>query len=90
MNQNLNPNIVVDCGANHRDGSKKIRVSISKKGSKYAVHRHIFFPQNGGTKVEFTGSLLDCINHVDQNYRHEDNKNQEVKRHDRRNYKRNI
>ncbi|RMF89745.1 MAG: hypothetical protein D6733_05635 [Methanobacteriota archaeon] len=73
-------NVVVDCGVCHNERGERIRVSISKSGSKHAVHRHTFFPQKGGTEVEFTGSLFDCIDYVERKYRHNMKKEfQEVK-----------
>jgi hypothetical protein len=65
------PHVVLDCGAHHREGNKRFRVSIMKNGSRYTVNRHVFFPQNGEMEVEYSGSLMDCIDHVNQKYGHE-------------------
>lgn len=62
----------IDCGANHREGNKRFRVSIRKNGPRYAVQRHVFFPQKGEVEVEYSGSLRDCIAHVKQSYGYED------------------
>ncbi len=60
--------VEVDCGAAYREGNKMFRVLIRKHGSRYAVHKQVFYPKSSKDRVEYSGSLRDCIYHVRRNY----------------------
>jgi len=64
----------VDCGACHRDGAKRFRVSIREKFSQYEVYRHYHYPfsEEGREEIEFSGSLKECVEHVNRHYGYED------------------